>query len=629
MRMIRLRLVLLAGAALAASTVAAQETPASSPALNELRASPPPSAPAVVVAPQDAPATGAEPIVIRTEEIDRPPVPPPPPPIPAIWSPAPTDAEGRSAYGLYLSGRLAGMRGDRETSAEYLAASQELAPEQPTLANETFLAALLAGDLDSVTRLSAEARTLPLGEAGRLATAVDALRRGDGRAARADITGQPFTPPFNRAVGYLSQAIAAQDGDWDTALAEVAPDPTEPTTALIQRQQRAGLLELRRRHDDAQAEYETLMAMPQGRRLYGINYGAFLERRGRRDDARDAYLAALAGPSPDPRALVELNRVNHRGRAPALPTIAQIGAEAMNFAALEASELGGQDLAVIYLQLSLALRPDDSVTLRLGQTLARAEHGQLAIETFGRVGQTNPIQYAAAQVGIAEILSGEERQDEALVVLQRADAVAPDQPAVARRLAAGLLDLKRFDDALVVLNRPSINTEGQSLDIRFLRGYALNQLGRIDEAEAELWTALQAAPDNPTILNQLGYMWVDTGRRVDQGAEMLSRAHAAEPENGNIQDSLGWAQFKQGNYEAAVETLEQAVAKQPANAEIVDHLGDAYWQVGRRREAGWQWTRVLTLDPDAERRAEVERKIASGLEPSAAPTEQAATAGEP
>ena len=94
---------------------------------------------------------------------------------------------------------------------------------------------------------------------------------------------------------------------------------------------------------------------------------------------------------------------------------------------------------------------------------------------------------------------------------------------------------------------------------------------------------------------------------------MLARAHAAEPANGNIQDSLGWAQFRQGQYDIAVETLEGAVGKEPANAEIVDHLGDAYWQVGRRREAQWQWTRVLTLDPDAERRAEVEQKLAKGL----------------
>lgn len=94
---------------------------------------------------------------------------------------------------------------------------------------------------------------------------------------------------------------------------------------------------------------------------------------------------------------------------------------------------------------------------------------------------------------------------------------------------------------------------------------------------------------------------------------MLERAHAAEPENGNIQDSLGWAQFRQGQYDTAVATLEGAVDKLPANAEINDHLGDAYWQVGRRREAQWQWNRVLTLEPDAERRTEVERKLADGL----------------
>ena len=94
---------------------------------------------------------------------------------------------------------------------------------------------------------------------------------------------------------------------------------------------------------------------------------------------------------------------------------------------------------------------------------------------------------------------------------------------------------------------------------------------------------------------------------------MLARAHAAEPDNGNIQDSLGWAQFRQGQYDIAVETLEGAVSKEPANAEINDHLGDAYWQVGRRREAEWQWNRVLTLEPDAERRAEVEQKLANGL----------------
>ena len=151
-----------------------------------------------------------------------------------------------------------------------------------------------------------------------------------------------------------------------------------------------------------------------------------------------------------------------------------------------------------------------------------------------------------------------------------------------------------------------------------MRGAAYEALGRIAEAEAELWAALQAQPNEPTFLNYLGYLWVDSGTRVAEGAAMIARAHAADPEDGNIQDSprLGPVSAR-ASIETAVETLEQAVDKEPANAEINDHLGDAYWQVGRQREAGFQWTRVLTLDPDAERRAEVEQKLADGLPPDA------------
>ena len=147
-----------------------------------------------------------------------------------------------------------------------------------------------------------------------------------------------------------------------------------------------------------------------------------------------------------------------------------------------------------------------------------------------------------------------------------------------------------------------------------MRGAVYESMGRIPEAEAQLWAALQARPNEPIFLNYLGYLWVDSGTRVAEGAAMIQRAHDADPSDGNIQDSLGWAQYRQGRFEEAVDNLEQAVAKEPANAEINDHLGDAYWQVGRRREAGFQWNRVLTLDTDDERRAEVERKLRDGLD---------------
>jgi Flp pilus assembly protein TadD len=233
---------------------------------------------------------------------------------------------------------------------------------------------------------------------------------------------------------------------------------------------------------------------------------------------------------------------------------------------------------------------------------------------MAQVPRSVPALYAGAQVAIGVSLGEDQRTDEALAAFAAARDATPNDPRITYLYASQLVQLKRYDEALELLNGPLLATADQGPEIRFMRGAAYESLGRISEAEAELWTALQAQPDEPVFLNYLGYLWVDSGTRVAEGAAMIARAHAANPEDGNIQDSLGWAQYRQGQFETAVETLEQAVAKEPANAEINDHLGDAYWQVGRRREAGFQWTRVLTLDPDAERRTEVERKLSDGLE---------------
>jgi Flp pilus assembly protein TadD len=260
-----------------------------------------------------------------------------------------------------------------------------------------------------------------------------------------------------------------------------------------------------------------------------------------------------------------------------------------------------------------SLAPNDTIIYQLAQSLAASGQNASAREAFARVGPSDPVLYARAQVGLAEQLTAADQDEAALGALRRADAAVPDQAAFTFTLAQQLTVMGRHEEALEVLNRPTMNVAGQPAAFHFLRGAALESLDRLDEAENELWAALQQQPDDPGVLNYLGYMWVDSGRRVEQGAEMLARAHAAEPSNGNIQDSLGWAQFRQGQYDVAVTTLEGAVGKLPGNPEIVDHLGDAYWQVGRRREAEWQWSRVLTLAPDAERRAEVERKLADGL----------------
>lgn len=591
MRLPSLRLILSGCAALAlALPAAAQEAPVVvDPPLPGPTESAPVSDPAADVAP-------SEPEV---------------PAIPAVWAPPPIAADGQSAYGLYLSGRLASLRGDQDAGAALLVRSHNLTPEQPQLGNEAFFASLLSGDIDAVVRLTPYVAETPLlADAGRLMTVVQGLRDGDGRAALADLTVKPLAEPFSQVGRYLLPSVSAAAGDWDTALRPV--DASEPGVLAL-RDQRAQLLEARRRFGDAETEYKTLLALPDGPRLYQIHYAAFLERRGRREEALAAYAQVLSSATPDPRALGAVQRVQAGGRAPAASEPSQIAGDALAFAALEASQAGAHDFSAIYLRLAEVLKPSDEVALRLGQSLAAYGQRDAAREAFARVSAENPIVYASAQIGLGSNFSLDDRDEEALEAFRRADAAAPEQAVVARMLAAQYFDLGRYDEALAVLNRPAVNTARQSLDVRFLRGATLERMGRIDEAEAELWTALQMAPNDPAMLNHLGYMWVDSGRRVDQGAEMIARAYAADPRNANIQDSLGWAQYRRGQYEVAVQTLEEAVAKQPANPEINDHLGDAYWQVGRHREASWQWNRVLTLDPDAETRAEVEQKLAVGL----------------
>ena len=303
MRLSALRLLLLTGSALAllAPAAAAQDVPAAEP-------------PPVVVPPAEPDETLPPAVVPTDPEVEE--AAPAAPPIPAEWAPVPLDAAGRSAYGLYLSGRVAGIRGARADAAEFLARSQALTPEQPALGEEAFRAALFTGDLETVVRLTPMVEDTPLfADAGRLFGVVRSLRHGEGAEALASLRDRPFTAPYTSVVRYLLPAANAAAGDWDAALQPVAASPGDPA-GLVLRLQRARLLELRRRYDEADAEYQALMALPEGGRVYGVAYGQFLERRGRRAEAEARYRASLEGPAPDPAALRGLERLAGRARPP-------------------------------------------------------------------------------------------------------------------------------------------------------------------------------------------------------------------------------------------------------------------------------------------------------------------------
>lgn len=598
-----LRLALIAGVSMVVcpTVVLAQDPPVPVPVVEP---APAPSAPAVVL-PGDAALPADAPAVPPAEAVA--------PPIPEVWSPVPVDAQGRSAYGLYLSGRLANFRGDRTDAAILLTQTEALTPEQPGVRDEAFITTLLAGDLGVAARLapqSADASPV-LSDAGRLADIVETWSAGDPAAALAILSQRPIAEPHVRVGYYITPWLAAAAGDWDTALKPLDGAPTDPTS-LFRRQARALLLEQRRRYDEADAEFKALIAAPVGI-AFRTNYGAFLERRGRKVEALAQYDAALVGSARDPETVAARANLQAGGRAPAAPTFAEGAADGLAIASYQAAAEHAPDLAPVYLRMAQVLNPSDAVLEQLGRAWAEVHQELAARDVWAHIGPTDARAYAHARANIGASLVRDNQPAAALDAFRQAAAVQPDDPPIAYVFATQLHALGHDEEALVQLNRPILANARQPFEIRFLRGAVLEALHRHDEAEAELWAALQLRPNDPEALNYLGYLWVDSGRRVEQGAEMIARAHAVAPTDANIQDSLGWAQFRQGQFETAVATLEEAVAKQPANPEIVDHLGDAYWRVGRQREAGWQWTRVLTLDPDAERRAEVEKKLAEGL----------------
>jgi tetratricopeptide (TPR) repeat protein len=147
----------------------------------------------------------------------------------------------------------------------------------------------------------------------------------------------------------------------------------------------------------------------------------------------------------------------------------------------------------------------------------------------------------------------------------------------------------------------------------YSRGIAFERSGQWPAAEADFRRALELSPDQPYVLNYLGYTWVERGENLTEARRMLERAVGLRPQDGNIADSLGWALFKLGDLNGAIRWLERAVELEPRNSVINDHLGDAYWAAGRHREAQFQWRRALALGPEGEEGPKIEAKIRDGL----------------
>lgn len=522
----------------------------------------------------------------------------------------------RSAYGQFLAGQAALLNGSNAQAASYFDEARQLGEDPGVLADRAFTAALLAGDVPRAAALAPQGTDAneQVRRLGVLTRVVDLMAVGKPRDAQALLKTETLGFPHRPAAVLLAPWLAAAAGDANGAV--VRPElQGDRFVQYFGQLSQARLYERAKRYDEAETDYKALMAIENARALFVEDYGAFLERRKRHAEAVALYDAALTRDPDDQGLQAARARAAARGPAPAMPTDKQGAAHMLvACAATFASERQSQ-FGLAYLRLALRLDPKrDDAWLLVGDLLGQDDDDVGAREAYAKVLPTSP-RYVAAQSKLAWSLQGSGEKEKALALAHQSAVAAPKDRDAQITYADLLRTNERWAESAAALD-PLITGEGDKPDWRllYMRGISLERAGRWPDAERDLLTAVKLNPDEPDLLNYLGYSWIDRGVHLPEAIAMVQKAVDARPQSGAMLDSLGWGYYRQGDYKTAVVKLEQAVELEPGDPDVNGHLGDAYWRIGRQVEARYQWQRVLSLEPDEKQKTEAEAKLKNGLD---------------
>ena len=543
----------------------------------------------------------------------------------ADYGPDPADGTshfvGTGAYGSYLTGRFAAQQSDLGVAADRLEAVLTLEPGVPELAEQAFLAALLDARPDAARLAS----SLPNDPIARLDLADREAKSGNWNAAQTAFDNLP-QQGLTQVLRPLLVAWAEQGaGRSATALASLQAGIEAGRFRPVMTLHAALIADLGGRTGDAGRLYDA------ARREYGtmnIRLGQILaswQARGGDAAAVERTVAEMAASNAD----VSMARQALLADAakPAVRNAADGLAEVYLAMAATLRQQNAAELALVVLRLALDVRPDfTAARLLLSDMQDAAKQPAGALDTLAAVPGTDPL-LAVVQLRRAGLLDELDRTDAAASLLNELAAQHPDQPEPLAALGDLLRRHTRFAEAIPVYDRAiaCVGTPTRSnWPLFYARGIALERDGKWDQAEADFRYALELSPDQPGVLNYLGYAWAERGQNLDQARALIERALEQDPNDGSIIDSLGWVLLLQGDKEGALARLQHAVELMPEDSTINGHLGDALQAVGRQREAEFEWRRALTFQPEPAEAARIEAKLrslpdAGGGSPASAP----------
>jgi tetratricopeptide (TPR) repeat protein len=535
---------------------------------------------------------------------------------------APIGAQADMSAGSYLAGRHALMSSDFDKAAQYYTRALARDRENPTLMEQVVLSQLALGRIDKALPVAKRMEEQGLSsQVAHLVVVVDLIKNENYE----ELLGRD---PETLGTGPLVDGLIA---GWAHMGAGSVAKALEQFDLVAQQQ---GLQSFALYHKalalSSVGDFEGAEAIfaDESNGLSILSRGAAVARAQilsqlERNDEAVAFLTDVFGTRLDPGLQDVADRLAAGEQLPFTQvTSVQDGMAEVFFSIGQA--LHGEasdDYVLVYVRSATYLRPDHVDSLLLtAQLLDALGQYDLAVDTYKKIPSSSP-DYHAAEMGRAEALRRAAKPDAAIEVLER---LAADQPTLAPIYSA-LGDLLRqqeqYADAVEAYdNALTYSDEGAAARwfLFYARGISHERLKQWDKAEADFRSALEINPDQPQVLNYLGYSLVERKEKLDEALDMIERAARARPDSGYIVDSLGWVLYRLGRYDEAVGHMETAVELMPVDPVVNDHLGDVYWAVGRYREAEFQWKRALSfIDPeDTNSEADPERirrKLEVGL----------------
>ena len=546
------------------------------------------------------------------------PAPAAPSPQVAATLPTPQELARISPAGSYLAAREAGMQRDAAAAALYYRAALRADPKNPELLERTFFSVLIDGDVDEAVKLAE--RLLQIDKShriARLALGIRNIKTKQFQNARTHLAQSVRGPIADLTATLLGAWTQYATGDLRGAI-EGIDKLAGPDWYGIFKDLHAGMmLDLAGNRREAGKRLERAYKLDSNALRAVEAYGRWLSRNGTREEALKVFTDFDKVLPRHPLITQAISEIKAGEKLGPLVDSPQAGAaEALYGLGASLGRQGGEDLGLLYLQLSLYLQPRHALALlSLADLYETLKKPQLAIRVYERVPQDSVLRRNAdIQLGVN--YDAIDRPEDAKRALEKLVAQHPDDLDATMALGNVLRARKQFAECAEVYGR-GIETLSQPEKAHWLifhfRGICFERSKQWPRAEADLKRALELYPEQPHVLNYLGYSWVDQGVNLEEGMRMIRRAVEQRPDDGYIVDSLGWAHFRIGEFEEAVKQLERAVELKPEDPTINDHLGDAYAKVGRLLEARFQWSHAKDLKPEPEELAKIEQKLQAGL----------------